>query len=55
MQSPRSPARFGLASPSPEYRFMPNLGEHSKEVLLEYGFSDEEINNLAIQNIISVR
>ena len=37
------------------YRFMPNLGEHSKEVLLEYGFSDEEINNLAIQNIISVR
>jgi crotonobetainyl-CoA:carnitine CoA-transferase CaiB-like acyl-CoA transferase len=34
---------------------MPNLGEHSKEVLLEYGFSDEEINSLAAQNIISVR
>ena len=55
MQSPRSPARFSSTPSSPEYRFMPNLGEHSKEVLLEYGFSDEEINNLAKQNIISVR
>ena len=55
MQSPRSPAQFSATSCSSNHKYMPNLGEHSKEVLLEYGFSDDEINNLANQNIIAIR
>jgi crotonobetainyl-CoA:carnitine CoA-transferase CaiB-like acyl-CoA transferase len=34
---------------------MPDLGEHSKEILLENGFSDEKISELAEKNIIAVR
>ena len=34
---------------------MPDLGEHSKEVLLENGFSEAEISKLVSKEIIAVR
>ena len=35
-----------------EPSFMPALGEHSSEILKEYGFSDDEINNLIESQIV---
>ena len=55
MQSPRSPAQYSLTPCSDNPKFMPDLGEHSKEILLENGFSDEKINELAENHIIAVR
>jgi len=55
MQSPRSPAQFSSTPCSVDHKYMPNLGEHSKEVLLECGFSDDQINDLADKKIIAVR
>ena len=36
-------------------KFMPDLGEHSREILLENGFSDEKIRELSENQIIAVR
>ena len=55
MQSPRSPAQYSSTPCSDNPKFMPDLGEHSKEILLENGFSDEKINELAENHIIAVR
>jgi crotonobetainyl-CoA:carnitine CoA-transferase CaiB-like acyl-CoA transferase len=55
MQSPRSPAQYSSTPCSDNPKFMPDLGEHSKEILLENGFSDEKINDLAENQIIAVR
>ncbi|MBN44773.1 MAG: hypothetical protein CML94_04660 [Rhodobiaceae bacterium] len=55
MQSPKSPANFSSTPCSNNPRFMPDLGQHSKEILLENGFSNEKINEFAKKEIISVR
>ena len=55
MQSPKSPAKYSSTPCSENPKFMPELGEHSKEILLENGFSDEKINELAENHIIAVR
>jgi crotonobetainyl-CoA:carnitine CoA-transferase CaiB-like acyl-CoA transferase len=55
MQSPRSPAQYSSTPCADNPKFMPDLGEHSKEILLENGFSDEKINDLAENQIIAVR
>jgi crotonobetainyl-CoA:carnitine CoA-transferase CaiB-like acyl-CoA transferase len=55
MQSPKSPAQYSSTPCSENPKFMPELGEHSKEILLENGFSDEKINDLAENQIIAVR
>jgi crotonobetainyl-CoA:carnitine CoA-transferase CaiB-like acyl-CoA transferase len=55
MQSPRSPAQYSSTPCSDNPKFMPDLGEHSKEILLENGFSDEKINEFANNQIIAVR
>ena len=54
MQSPRSPAQYSSTPCSDNPKFMPDLGEHAKEIL-ENGFSDEKINELAENHIIAVR
>lgn len=55
MQSPKSPANYSLTPCSDDPKFMPDLGEHSKEVLLENGFSEAEISKLVSKEIIAVR
>ena len=55
MQSPKSPAHYSSTPCSSNPRFMPDLGQHSKEILLENGFSIEQINELAKREIIAVR
>ena len=55
MQSPKSPALYSSTPCSSNPRFMPDLGQHSKEILLENGFSNEEINEFAKREIIAVR
>ena len=55
MQSPKSPAHYSSTPCSSNPRFMPDLGQHSKEILLENGFSNEEINEFAKREIIAVR
>ena len=55
MQSPRSPAKYSSTPCSNNPKFMPDLGEHSREILLENGFSDEKIRELSENQIIAVR
>ena len=55
MQSPGSPARYSSTPCSNNPKFMPDLGEHSREILLENGFSDEKIRELSENQIIAVR
>jgi len=55
MQSPKSPAHYSSTPCSSNPRFMPDLGQHSKEILLENGFSNEQIDELAKREIIAVR
>ena len=55
MQSPKSPAQYSSTPCSDNPKFMPDLGQHSKEILLENGFSSEQINDLAKKEIIAVR
>ena len=55
MQSPKSPAHYSSTPCSSNPRFMPDLGQHSKEILLENGFSNEQINELAKREIIAVK
>jgi crotonobetainyl-CoA:carnitine CoA-transferase CaiB-like acyl-CoA transferase len=55
MQSPNSPAQYSSTPCSENPKFMPELGEHSKEILLENGFSDEKINEFANNQIIALR
>ena len=55
MQSPKSPAQYSSTPCSNNPKFMPDLGQHSKEILLENGFSSEQINDLAKKEIIAVR
>ena len=55
MQSPKSPAQYSSTPCSANPKFMPALGEHSREILLENGFSDEKIRELSENQIIAVR
>ena len=51
LKGPKPPANF-LENDCDEPSFMPALGEHSSEILKEYGFSDDEINNLIESQIV---
>ena len=55
MQSPKSPAQYSSTPCSDNPKFMPDLGQHSSEILLENGFSSEQINDFAKKEIIAVR
>ena len=55
MQSPKSPAKYSSTPCSDNPKFMPDLGQHSSEILLENGFSSEQINEFAKKEIIAVR
>ena len=55
MQSPKSPAQYSSTPCSDNPKFMPDLGQHSIEILLENGFSSEQINDFAKKEIIAVR
>ena len=55
MQSPKSPAQYSSTPCSNNPKFMPDLGQHSSEILLENGFSSEQINDFAKKEIIAVR
>jgi crotonobetainyl-CoA:carnitine CoA-transferase CaiB-like acyl-CoA transferase len=49
-----SPAKFTNAAPAPR-RLAPKIGEHSREVLSEIGFSSEEIELLVEKKVIRSR
>ena len=51
IKGPKPPANF-LDDECDEPKFMPALGEHSSEILKEYGFSNDEINSLIENKII---
>ena len=51
LKGPKPPANF-LDNNCDEPSFMPALGEHSSEILKEYGFSNDEINKLIESKII---
>ena len=51
IKGPKPPANF-LDDECDEPKFMPALGEHSSEILKEYGFSKDEINSLIENKII---
>ena len=51
MRQPRPPGRFSETE-TDIFRCSPELGEHSAEVLTEYGFSDEEIQTLFDEGVI---
>ncbi len=51
LKGPKPPANF-LENDCGEPSFMPALGEHSSEILKEYGFSDDEINKLIESQIV---
>jgi crotonobetainyl-CoA:carnitine CoA-transferase CaiB-like acyl-CoA transferase len=45
---PQVPSPFGLADKPP-----PLLGEHTREVLAEAGFADQEVDALAATEVIA--
>ena len=49
---PGVPIKFGSASPRPVTP-PPHLGEHTKEVLEEYGYSEDEIRKLLEERVVS--
>ena len=51
LKGPKPPANF-LDNQCEEPKFMPALGQHSSDILKEYGFSDDEINNLIDNQIV---
>ena len=51
LKGPKPPANF-LDNHCEEPKFMPALGQHSSEILQEYGFSNEEINKLIDSQIV---
>ena len=51
IKGPNPPANF-LDDECDEPKFMPALGQHSSEILKEYGFSNDEINSLIEKKII---
>ncbi|MEM7078567.1 MAG: CoA transferase, partial [Pseudomonadota bacterium] len=51
MRQARPPARFS-DTPAEIFRASPELGEHSREVLQEYGFTDLEIDDLQAEKVI---
>ena len=51
MQGPRAPANF-LGTECDKPTFLPLLGEHSTEILEEYGYTKEEINSLIDNKIV---
>ena len=51
LKGPKPPANF-LDNLCEEPKFMPALGQHSSEILKEYGYSDDEINNLIDKQIV---
>ena len=53
IRQPRPAARFDQ-TPSAIQRPAPGLGEHSREVLAELGYSDEQIETLISQGVIGV-
>ena len=52
MRQPRPTGRFSNTQ-TDLFRPSPDLGEHSAEVLREYGFSDEEVGELIDQQVIA--
>ncbi len=51
MRQARPPARFG-ETPAEIFRCSPELGEHSREVLREAGYSDETITDLRARKVV---
>ena len=51
LKGPKPPANF-LDNQCEEPKFMPALGQHSSEILQEYGFSNDEINELIDSEVI---
>jgi hypothetical protein len=54
MTFPSTPARFSKFPPPEYYRHAPILGEHSKEILLELGYSEGEVNQLNEEGVIGI-
>ena len=51
LKGPKPPANF-TGTDCDEPTFSPALGQHSSEILKEYGYSDEEINSLIDNEIV---
>ena len=51
LRGPKPPANF-TGTDCDEPTFSPALGQHSSEILKEYGYSDEEINSLIDNEIV---
>ena len=51
---PASPYRLS-ASPAKIHSMPPRLGQHTDEVLAEYGFSKEEIARLHAEGVVSIK
>lgn len=50
---PATPIKFGTVE-DPEHRLSPLVGEHTVEILLEYGYSREEIDALLARKVVGV-
>ncbi len=48
-----TPVKFGVNEP-PEHRNAPLLGEHTKEILAEYGYSSPEIEQLSEKKVVYI-
>ncbi|MEE8331012.1 MAG: CoA transferase [Acidimicrobiia bacterium] len=51
VRSPRIPARFSVSDELPDLPAPPIPGEHTVGVLSEFGFSDEEIEDLMVRGV----
>ncbi len=51
VRSPRIPARFSVSDELPDWPAPPIPGEHTVGVLAEFGFSDEEIEDLMVRGV----
>ena len=51
MRQARPPARFG-ETPAEIFRCSPELGEHTREVLAEAGYSADEITDLRERKVV---
>ncbi len=47
------PVKFGATPARPASRAAPSLGEHSREVLREYGYRDDEIDSLVAEGVVA--
>ena len=48
---PNNPIRFEAANTGPR-RYAPGLGEHSREILDEVGFSSDDIDRLIAEGVV---